>query len=445
MTHVIILAAGHGTRMKTKKPKVMHTIANKPIINHVIDAALTIGKPIIVCSSNLHDYLTNQSESDNYDCVIQSQALGTGHAVLQAVNHMIDNNISLDERIVILYGDTPLLTPKTLKILNELSLEHAWVGAMPIEPHTTYGRLVMNPDYHSIHKIVEFKDANDDEKNMPYGNAGGYCLTLKDLKRSLDTLKPNAISGEYYLTDIVEYLNSKGTLFFPFLVNPIEFKGVNTLTDLSDAEHEWQHIKRLEIMANGVKLINPTSVFFSHDTCIENDVVIDPFVTFGEQVTIHQNTHIHSFCHIENSIIGHNVSVGPFAHLRGGNELKENSLVGNFVELKSTVMSSNSKAKHLSYLGDAYVGDNSNIGAGTITCNYDGFEKHKTYIGKNASVGCNSALVAPLRLGDGSYVGAGSVITEDVATDSLGIGRAKQIHKVNWAKKRREMKKKKAH
>lgn len=436
---VVVLAAGQGTRMKSAKHKVLHPIAGRAMLDHllgVIDSLSPSRKVVVVGSGR--EQVEGLVEARGGEVVVQDQQLGTGHAVLMAKDALGD----FDGDILILFGDTPLIEAETMShMLTRLHAEDGpaivVVGFRPTNP-AQYGRIIANADG-IIEKMVEFKDASEAERAINLCNSGMMAVSARDLFPLLERVGNDNAAGEYYLPDIVMLANADGRKCAVIEAEPWEMAGVNSRAELALVEGEWQRRRRLEAMADGVTLIAPDTVWFAHDTVIGRDVVIEPNVVFGPGVVIAEGAIIRGFSHIEGATIGAGAEVGPFARLRPGAVLGEKSKIGNFVEMKKAVLGKGAKANHLTYLGDAEVGAGANIGAGTITCNYDGYFKYPTVIGEGAFIGSNSALVAPVTIGAGAIVGAGSVVTSDVEADALGLTRAKQEVKPGWAKKFRDL------
>lgn len=431
MRAVIIFAAGLGTRMQSSLPKVMHTIGGRSMVEHVLDTAQTLAPAqiILLTSPLLNAYIKNHKTQLDMDfspitLVEQTEALGTGHALQVALPHVKD---TIDE-VIILYGDVPLATKEALAPLLHASSPCCFLGMHVHSPHA-YGRMKIKD--HRLLTITEHKDATPEERQNNYVWSGVLRAQTSFLKKYVPSIQKSPNTGEYYLVDIINLANNDqlGQVTHVEAKDAHVFEGVNDKVDLAKIEARFQQKKRQECLENGVKLIAPETVFFSFDTTLAADVIVHPYVTFGKGVSIASNVSIHSFCHIEDSMIHANASIGPFAHLRGGNIIGEKSSIGNFVEVKKTVLHTKAKAKHLTYLGDSEIGENSNIGAGTITCNYDGIKKHKTVLGKNVFVGANTTLVAPIHVNDGATIAAGSVITQEVPEHNLAFGRARQVNK----------------
>jgi len=437
MTHipcaVIILAAGKGTRMKSTKAKILHEIAGRPMVLHALDAveSLNSQKKIVVVSPDMDEVArVVLDDDDTIEIVIQPKTLGTGHAVQCAAEKLAN----FKGNIVVLFGDTPLMTAQTLQRFDEFMQAHevGVIGFRADNP-TGYGRLIRDGDG-GIIAIREHKEASAGERDIDFCNSGVVGMAAKDFPTLIEALSNDNANGEYYLTDVIEIAALLGLKVGAIECDEEEVLGVNTQAQLSNAETIYQNRTRVRAMENGVQMVAPSTVYFSHDTVIKSDVLIEPNVVFGPGVYVSSGAKIRAFCHIEGALIGKNAIVGPYARLRPGTVLSDAVKVGNFVEIKNAEISKGAKVNHLSYVGDAKVGAGANIGAGTITCNYDGFNKHLTEIGEGAFIGSNSSLVAPVRIGDGAYVGSGSVITKDVNRDALAIGRGKQRNIDGWAK-----------
>lgn len=437
MTTALILAAGMGTRMKSDLPKVLHQLGGKAMVHHVIDLTLSMEmKQIIVVAS---PYLVPEQilGGRTIDLTIQEKPLGTGDAVRAG----LDALKSEDDDILILSGDVPLIEFETLAPLFNKRKDYPedlLILAMSLPDPRHYGRLVTTGDV--VDKIVEFKDATDDQKNIKLCNAGVYLIPSQILRNLLPRLSSQNAAGELYLTDIIALAKDQGlTSRYVETPSPQTLNGINNRAELAQAEKMLQHRWRQQMMLNGVTLIDPDSVFFAHDTIVGKDTVIHPNVTFAPGVSIATNVTIYPFCHLENCTLNTGAQVGPFAHLRTGANIGEQATVGNFVEIKDTTLGYKAKAKHLSYLGNTQIGDRANIGAGTITCNYNGFQKSPTQIGDGAFIGSNTSLVAPVSIGKSAIIAAGSVITDNVPENALGIARQTQINKPTWATKFREL------
>lgn len=438
----VILAAGKGTRMKSALPKVLHEVARVPMVAHVVKLALDVcAAPLALVVAPGMDAVSDLARelAGEVDIAIQKEQLGTAHAVLAARPALGD----IEGTLLVLYGDTPLLTKETVEQLLAALEEDkrcavAVLGFTP-EDAGAYGRLVLAEDG-TLEKIVEAKDASEDELALDLCNSGVMAIRGNVAWSLLEKIKNTNAKKEYYLTDIVQIARAAGYTAVAVEADADEVLGINSRNELALAEAIFQFRARHKFMAAGVTLIDPDSVFFAADTRIESDVLIEPNVYFGTGVRIASGAHIKAFSHIEGTSVGRNTSVGPFARLRPGTALGMDVRIGNFVEIKAADVKSGAKISHLSYVGDASVGEDANIGAGTITCNYDGYLKYKTTIGKGVFVGSNSALVAPVTIGDGAMIGAGSVITEDVADDALALTRATQTVKPGRAATFREKK-----
>jgi bifunctional UDP-N-acetylglucosamine pyrophosphorylase / glucosamine-1-phosphate N-acetyltransferase len=422
---VVVLAAGKGTRMKSGLPKVMHRVAGRSMIGHVLAtaAALEPTCAVVVLAPGMAEVEAELRRSALEPAVaIQEPALGTGHALMAA-----RERIPAGGRVVVLYGDTPLVTAETLRqLLAAVDDVGAAVGVLGMRPPDTtgYGRLAF--DARGLEAIVEERHADEALKRDGLCNAGIMVIDRARLDPLLDALEPKQPKNEYYLTDIVEHARTFGWRCTAIEGPWLEGVGVNSQAQLADAEALLQGRLRRAAMAQGVTLVAPDTVFLACDTALAPGVEIGPYVVFGPGVEVAEGAQIHSFSHLEGVRIGPNARIGPFARLRPGAEIGESVHIGNFVEVKNATFEAGAKANHLSYIGDATIGARSNIGAGTITCNYDGFGKYRTELGERVFIGSNTALVAPVTIGDGAIIGAGSTIDHDVPPDSLSIGRARQ-------------------
>ncbi len=426
----VILAAGQGTRMRSGLHKVLHPIAAKPMLLHLLDSLVTVGpqQTIVVVGAG-REQVEAAVAGREVAIAVQAEQLGTGHAVLQAK----DSLATFDGDVIILYGDVPLVGAETMaRMLAALTGDVAAVvlGFRPADAGA-YGRIIATDG--NIEKMVEFKDASAAERAVRLCNSGLMAVRAADLWAYLARVGNANAAGEYYLVDLPNLAIADGRRVTVIETAADEVAGVNSRAELAALEARWQDARRARAMADGVTLIDPGSVFFAHDTEIARDVTIEPFVVFGPGVTIASGTTIHSHSHVAGAAIGENCVVGPFARLRPGSRLAADVKIGNFVETKNADFAAGAKASHLSYLGDASIGAEANIGAGTITCNYDGFFKYRTVIGAGAFIGSNSALVAPVTIGAGGIVGAGSTITADVAPDALALVRPATIEKPGWA------------
>ena len=436
---VIVLAAGMGTRMKSTLPKVLHKAAGRSLLGHVLHAARNIdASTVVVVHGPGHDNVKTASCGVLPDCLFaeQTERKGTGHAVMMAEDALKTFNGT----ILILYGDVPLIQPETLTaLLAALDAEHpmAVLGFNAANPFG-YGRLLKQGG--TVTAIREQKDATEAERGITLCNSGIIAIAAKQLWPILKQLTPANAQGEYYLTDVVELMAKAGHPCALSLCDEAEVAGVNDRLQLSIIEAEFQRRLRRSAMLDGATLLAPETVYFSADTKIGKDVIIEPNVFFGPNVTIGDEVEILASSHLEGATVAKGARIGPFARLRPGAEIGENAHVGNYVEIKKAKLGKGAKVNHLTYIGDAIIGAGSNIGAGTITCNYDGYEKHLTDIGENVFVGSNTALVAPLKIGAGANIAAGSVITADVPADALAMSRAPFTIKEGWARRYRAMK-----
>ncbi|ACO02387.1 bifunctional UDP-N-acetylglucosamine diphosphorylase/glucosamine-1-phosphate N-acetyltransferase GlmU [Brucella melitensis] len=433
----IVLAAGEGTRMKSNLPKVLHRVAGLPLVCHVVNAVRGTGKSdvALVVGRGAEDVRSAVEKiAGPVSAFEQKERLGTAHAVLAAREAIARGY----DDLLIVFGDTPLIEAQSLLAARERLAQGAdlvVIGFRPASPHG-YGRLIEEGG--QLVAIIEEKEATDEQKKIGFCNGGLMALRGQHALALLDAVGNDNAKGEYYLTDIVAIAHGKGLNVTAIEVPVDNVIGINNRAELAEAETIWQNRKRRELMLSGVTLIAPETVFFSYDTVIEPDVVIEPNVFFGPSVHVASGALIHSFSHLEGAQVGEKAEIGPFARLRPGADLAEKSKVGNFCEVKNAKVGKGAKINHLAYIGDAVIGASSNIGAGTITCNYDGYNKFKTIIGDNAFIGSNSSLVAPVEIGDNAYIASGSVITADVPADALALGRARQETKEGRAKILRE-------
>jgi bifunctional UDP-N-acetylglucosamine pyrophosphorylase/glucosamine-1-phosphate N-acetyltransferase len=418
----VILAAGLGTRMKSALPKAEHRLAGTPMLTHLLRAAEAAFDRIVVVVGPGMDSLAMFAA--RHEVVVQHERLGTAHAALQAASKFGSGLVA------ILYADNPLVTTATLEELTErLQAGDAGLvllGTTPPQPGK-YGRLVVDGDY--VTRIIEYADATEAERAISFCNAGGMMAGALDMQCWLKSVKPINKKGEYYLTDIVEIARAEGKRVAAVEAPFEECMGVNSRAELAQAEAAIQKHLREAAMEAGVALLAPETVFFSYDTKLAPDVTVEPYVVFGPGVSVATGAQIRTFSHLEGCVVRENAIIGPYARLRPGADIGENAHIGNFVEIKAAKFGAGAKANHLSYIGDAEVGEKTNIGAGTITCNYDGKNKHKTKIGARVFVGSNTSLVAPVSIGDDALIAAGSVITEDVAPRTLAIARGRQVSK----------------
>ncbi|WP_293945112.1 bifunctional UDP-N-acetylglucosamine diphosphorylase/glucosamine-1-phosphate N-acetyltransferase GlmU [Sphingomonas sp.] len=430
---VIILAAGQGTRMRSDTHKVLHPIAGKAMLLHLLDTVseLSPAREVLVVGKG-REQVEAMVAARGATIAVQGEQFGTAHAVAQGLPALD----SFDGNILILFGDTPFVEAGTLRaMLSRLAAPDSpsivVLAHTPVDPGA-YGRVILGHG-DLVAKMVEYKDATEAERAVRLCNSGMMALAATDLRRWLPQIGNDNAAGEYYLPDLVMVAAAEGIAAVAVEGAAIEAVGINSRAELAAAEGQWQQRRRMQMMAAGVSLIDPASVWFAADTVIGRDVTIEPHVFFGPGVTIADGAIIRAFSHIEGASVGPGCEVGPFARLRPGAVMEEGSKIGNFVEMKKARLGPGAKANHLTYLGDADVGANANIGAGTITCNYDGFFKYRTVIGDGAFIGSNSALVAPVTIGAGAIVGAGSVVTKDVEPDALGIARAEQKGLNGWA------------
>lgn len=432
-TALVILAAGKGTRMNSEQPKVLHQIANAPMLAHAMmsGACLEPARTIVVAG---HGFDAVKAAVTDFDetatVVLQEDQQGTAHAV-RVARAALDG---FDGDVIVLFGDTPFVRPETLERMVAARGENAVVvlGFEAADPGK-YGRLIMQGN--SLEAIVEFADAGDEQRAITFCNSGVMLADCAALFSMIDAIEANNAQGEYYLTDIVKIARDRGLSVTAVACDEAETLGINSRVDLAKAEAIFQTRARHELMELGVTLQQPETVMLSFDTVIGRDTVIEPNVYFGPDVTVESGAHIRAFSHLEGCHVSRGGIIGPYARLRPGAELAENVRIGNFVEVKNATVNAGAKVNHLSYIGDASVGAASNIGAGTITCNYDGVMKHQTTIGANVFIGSNTMLVAPVTLGDGAMTASGSVITKDVPASALAIARAAQVNKSNLAAK----------
>lgn len=443
----IILSAGKGTRMKSDLPKVMHKVASRTMLDLVIDTAKNIAAQdiTIVISEDLLPFCEKirlQHSQIKIDFVVQNERKGTAHAVLCALQKFEELNKKLSKKVLILYGDTPLISASTLQLmLEKLEKNDLCVLGFEEKDENSYGKLVIDENGF-LKKIVESKDANDSEKLISLCNSGVIAVSGEHIFDLISKVENQNAANEFYLTDIVKIANEFGLKCNFIKTNSDEVLGVNSRIELAKIEKIMQQRLRQKMMENGVSLVDPESVFFAFDTEIGNDTIIQPYNVFGPKVKIASKVEIKSFCDIEGAKISSNAVIGPFARIRPETKIAENVRIGNFVEIKKSDLHKGSKVNHLSYIGDSEIGESSNIGAGTITCNYDGFAKHKTKIGKNVFIGSNSALIAPLEIGDEAIIAAGSTITKNVEAFDLAIARGRQTNLPSKSKSIRKEKSK---
>ena len=427
----------------------MQPLGGKTIISHVIDAAQKVSDHITLVAGYKKEVLKQfiGASYPNVSSVDQEEQLGTGHAVKQA-SHLIAPN----QKILILYGDVPLISEATIQALISETTDCCLLSMLPDDP-TPYGKVIKDSLGHAI-KITEQKDASDEERKIPEVFTGIMTVNGEMLVTALDEINNNNAASEYYLTDLVEILSLKGVKINCIQANPDEVVGANNKQELHQLESILRNMKSEQLLDQGITLMDASRVDLrgevsaGKDCSIDVNVILEGKIALGENVTIKSNvilcdvtigdnSVIEAFSHLSSAMVGSNCSIGPYARLREGSEIGNNAKIGNFVETKKTKLGEGAKANHLAYLGDADIGDNANIGAGTITCNYDGTNKHKTTVGENSFIGTNSSLVAPVNIGKGAYVGAGSVITKDVPDESLAVARGKQVIKEDWAKNKK--------
>ncbi|PWE17090.1 bifunctional UDP-N-acetylglucosamine diphosphorylase/glucosamine-1-phosphate N-acetyltransferase GlmU [Marinicauda salina] len=432
----VILAAGQGTRMKSALAKPLHAVGGATMLDWSLDLAAECGADRRVVVWGAHSpAVRDAAEAAGAKAALQHPPEGTGHAVLCAKEALAD----FDGDVVVLYADTPLIRPETIDRVFAALDDGAAVAVLGFEPEDPdgYGRLI--EDAHGgLEAIVEAKDASPEELAVRLCNSGVLACSASLLFDLLSEVGNDNAKGEYYLTDIVALARGRGLSCVAVRGAESEMLGVNSRADLAAAEAAFQARRRAEMMEAGVTLVAPETVFFSRDTQIAADVVVEPNVVFGPGVTVAGGARIRAFSHLEGCTVGEGCEVGPYARLRPGAALEPDAKIGNFVEVKKARIGKGAKANHLSYIGDADVGAGANIGAGTITCNYDGYFKHRTIIGENAFIGSNTALVAPVTVGTGAFTGSGGVITDDVPDDALALARARQEIKPGWAKRFRE-------
>jgi bifunctional UDP-N-acetylglucosamine pyrophosphorylase/glucosamine-1-phosphate N-acetyltransferase len=435
----LILAAGKGTRMMSDVHKVLHPIAGRAMLDHllgVLDTLAPARKVVVVGTGR--EQVAGLVEARGGELVVQDRQLGTAHAVRTADELLAD----FAGDVLILYGDTPLIEAETMaRMLDRLHGPDApaavVVGFRPADP-LQYGRILARADG-TIDKMVEYKDATPDERAVDLCNSGLMAARAEDLFPLLARVGNDNAAGEYYLPDVIMLAAADGRSSAVIEAEPWEMAGVNSRAELALVEAEWQRRRRLKAMADGVTLVAPETVWFAHDTQIGRDTIVEPNVVFGPGVTIGEDVRIRAFSHLEGATVEAGAEIGPYARLRPGAEIGERAKVGNFVEVKQAKLGPGAKANHLAYLGDADIGANANVGAGTITCNYDGFFKYRTNIGEGAFIGSNSALIAPVTIGKGALIAAGSVITRDVPDDAVALARAGQVEKPGRAAKFREI------
>lgn len=436
---VVVLAAGEGVRMRSRKPKVLHEIAGRSLLGHVLQAVVTAGATdLAVVVGPEHDAVVAEARrlAPEAHVFTQAERRGTAHAVL-AARTAVEKGV---DDVLVVFGDTPLIRRETLTRLRKALAADAAVavlGFRKADP-SGYGRLITQDG--ELIAIREDKDASPEERAITLCNGGLMGLQGRAALRLLDQIGDANANREFYLSDAVEIARKHGLRTVVLETEEEEVAGVNTKAQLAEAEAVLQQRLRRAVLEKGVTMTAPETVFLSADTVLGRDVTLEPYVVFGPGVVVEDEAVIHSFSHLEGARVGRGASVGPFARLRPGTELGEKTKIGNFVETKAAVMEAGAKANHLTYLGDAHVGAGANIGAGTITCNYDGVSKSKTQIGKGAFIGSNSALVAPVAIGEDAYVGSGSVISSNVPPGALALARGVQVVKEGWVARFRALK-----
>ncbi|MFP7673340.1 bifunctional UDP-N-acetylglucosamine diphosphorylase/glucosamine-1-phosphate N-acetyltransferase GlmU [Marivita sp. S0852] len=430
---LVLLAAGKGTRMDSDIPKVLHKIGGAPLLHHaMLSASALEPERIIVVTGHGAEEVEAAARAFDADVVTVRQDVqhGTAHAVAQAKEALSD----FAGDVIILYGDTPFISTETLDaLLSKRSTHDVVVLGFNAADPGRYGRLIM--DGTTLSRIVEFKDASPEERAITLCNSGVICADASHLFDLIDAVDANNASGEYYLTDIVAIAHDRGLKTTAITCDEAETLGINSRAELAAAETVFQHRTRAAMLENGVQMQAPDTVYFSFDTVIGRDAEIDPHVVFAPGVTVESNARIRAFSHLEGAHVSRDATVGPYARLRPGAELAEHVHIGNFVEIKNARIDEGAKVNHLSYVGDAEIGARTNIGAGTITCNYDGVMKHKTTIGQNSFIGSNTMLVAPVNVGNDAMTATSTTVTKDVPDGAMAIARTEQINKKGFARK----------
>ena len=426
---IVILAAGKGTRMNSSIPKVLHPLGGKPIIEHVLDTARSL-KP-----KKIHLVLNKEIKNEfvhlknKINLIIQKKQLGTGDAINVAIKSFQKNS-----NILVLYGDVPLTHSSTLKKIIKFKKNEINILCFNKEEQNNYGKVVLGTNG-LVNEIIEQKELKRKE-NFYLCNSGIFSIHSSLLQKLMPKINNKNMKKEYYLTDIFKMASNSDIKIKSVITSEKEVQGINDKKDLAMAENEFQENLRAKHLKAGVTMHDPSTVYLSEDTKIGKDVTIHPFVVIGKNVKILNGAEIYSFSHLEDCKIGKSTSIGPYARIRPGTQINDQTKVGNFVEVKNSIIDTNSKINHLSYVGDSIIGKNVNVGAGTITCNYDGKAKYKTVIKDNAFIGSNSSLVAPLEVGKNAYIGSGSTITKKVKQDSLAVERSVQMEVKNWAKRK---------
>ncbi|QRZ13505.1 bifunctional UDP-N-acetylglucosamine diphosphorylase/glucosamine-1-phosphate N-acetyltransferase GlmU [Paracoccus methylovorus] len=433
MTHkpvaLIVLAAGQGSRMQSDLPKVLHRLGGVPLVAHALAAGRTLEPEAVVVVAGHGAEAVGKAVAKldpEAQLALQEQQLGTGHAVSQAMPLLE----GFEGRVIVLYGDTPFIGEETLARLASHPADVVVLGFEAADPGR-YGRLVTGPE--GLERIVEYKDADEATRAIRLVNSGVLAADAALLREFLPRIGNQNAAGEYYLTDLPALARASGHRVEVVTCDEAETLGINTRTELAQAEAVFQASARAQALEDGVTMTDPATVWFALDTCVGRDAIIGQNVVFGPGVTVESGAEILPFCHLEGCHVSAGATVGPFARLRPGAELGGDVHIGNFVEIKNSVLDEGVKVGHLTYLGDAHIGEATNIGAGTITCNYDGVSKHRTEIGANAFIGSNTMLVAPVRVGARTLTGSGSVITQDVPDDALALGRGRQVNKPGLA------------
>ncbi|EKE44321.1 Glucosamine-1-phosphate N-acetyltransferase [Oceaniovalibus guishaninsula JLT2003] len=433
-THLVVLAAGQGSRMNSDLPKVLHPLGGVPLFVHALaaGAALDPDRRILVVGHGAGAVRRAAARHDDGLIVVeQAERLGTGHAVRQALGALE----GAEGDVFVLYGDTPFIRPHTLQAMRDRRAAGAALVVLGFEAADPgrYGRLIADGD--RLERIVEWKDATEAERAVTLCNSGVICADASQLPGLLAAVTNDNAAGEYYLTDIVGIARSRGLDAALVTCPEAETLGINTRAELAAAEAAFQARARAAAIAEGATLLAPETVFFAQDTHLGRDCTVEQFVVFGPGVTVETGAHVRAFSHLEGCHVGQGAVVGPYARLRPGAEIGNDARIGNFVEVKAAEIGEGAKVNHLSYIGDAAVGARANIGAGTVTCNYDGVFKHRTEIGADAFIGSDTMLVAPVNVGCGAMTASGSVITEDVAPGALALGRARQVNKDGFARR----------
>jgi bifunctional UDP-N-acetylglucosamine pyrophosphorylase/glucosamine-1-phosphate N-acetyltransferase len=427
----VLLAAGSGTRMKSALPKPLHKIAGRPMLSHLIESCSAVFERIVVIVGPDMEEVAKLAAP--HPVVVQAERIGTAHAALQAADQFGAGEVA------VLYADNPLITSATLRRLLERraagDVRLALLAMRPADPGR-YGRVIVQNRL--VERVVEYVDATPAERAEGLCNAGVLCAAAADMRRWLERVRNDNEKREYYLTDVVALARADEARVAAVEAPADELRGINSRAELAEAEATVQGWLRTAALEGGVTMTAPSTVFLCSDMKLAPDVTIGPNVVFGPGVTVERDAEIRAFSHLEGCVVGEGAIVGPFARLRPGTVVGRGAHVGNFVELKAALLGDGAKANHLTYLGDAEIGARTNVGAGTITCNYDGFAKHRTVIGRDVFVGSDAVLVAPVTLGDGSFITAGSVITDDVAPDAMAFGRARQEAKPGHAAAFRE-------